>query len=80
MSATITIECLFAPGCSSRDHTLELARRVAADFPAVATVRETTIATPEEAARLHFLGSPSVRVNGRDIEPGAEDRADFGLG
>ncbi len=80
MAATITIECLLAPGCNSRDHTLELARRAAAGLGGAATVRETTVATPEEAARLRFLGSPSIRVNGRDIEPGADERTDFGLG
>jgi hypothetical protein len=31
------------------------------------------------AQRERFLGSPTVRVDGRDIEPGAEDRDDYGL-
>jgi hypothetical protein len=32
------------------------------------------VRVPDQAAaeRLRFLGSPSIRVNGRDIEPGAE--------
>jgi hypothetical protein len=36
---------------------------------------------PDEAAaqRERFLGSPTVRVDGRDVEPGAEQRDDFGL-
>ena len=29
--------------------------------------------------REHFLGSPTVRVDGRDVEPGAEQRQDFGM-
>lgn len=29
--------------------------------------------------RLRFLGSPTVRVEGRDVEPGAEVRTDFAL-
>ena len=33
--------------------------------------------TPNDAERLRFLGSPSVRVNGRDVEPGAEERDTF---
>jgi Alkylmercury lyase len=32
-----------------------------------------------EAQRLRFLGSPSVRVDGHDVEPGADARDDFGL-
>ena len=31
------------------------------------------IESPEDAERLRFLGSPSVRVNGSDVEPGAAD-------
>jgi hypothetical protein len=32
---------------------------------------------PGAAAQLRFLGSPTVRVDGRDVEPGAEERRDF---
>jgi hypothetical protein len=37
------------------------------------------VEVPDEdaAIRLGFLGSPAVHVNGRDIEPGADDRADL---
>jgi hypothetical protein len=29
--------------------------------------------------RSRFLGSPTIRVNGRDVEPDAERRTDFGM-
>jgi hypothetical protein len=35
------------------------------------------VRTPEEARRERFLGSPTVQINGRDIEPQARDRKDF---
>lgn len=31
----------------------------------------------EDVERLRFLGSPSLRVNGRDVEPGADERETF---
>lgn len=31
------------------------------------------------AQRERFLGSPTVRVNGRDVEPDAEQRTDYGM-
>jgi len=31
----------------------------------------------DAATELRFLGSPTVRVNGRDVEPGADERGDF---
>jgi hypothetical protein len=33
----------------------------------------------QAAARLRFLGSPTVRVGGRDVEPGAGQRNEFVL-
>lgn len=33
----------------------------------------------DAAQRERFLGSPTVRVDSRDVEPGAEERDDFGL-
>jgi hypothetical protein len=33
----------------------------------------------EHAERERFLGSPTVRVDGREVEPGAEGRRDYGL-
>lgn len=44
-----------------------------------AEITQRRIETPEEADELRFLGSPSVRVDGRDIEPGAESRIDYGM-
>jgi hypothetical protein len=44
-----------------------------------AEVRQRRIETAEEAERERFLGSPTIRVNGRDIDPGAKDRTDYGL-
>ena len=34
---------------------------------------------PETAQKLRFLGSPTVRIAGQDVEPGAAARTDFAL-
>jgi hypothetical protein len=31
----------------------------------------------EAAIRLEFLGSPTVRINGHDVDPAAHDRTDY---
>jgi hypothetical protein len=33
----------------------------------------------DAAVALRFLGSPTVRVDGHDVEPGADERRDFVL-
>ncbi len=80
MAPPLLIECLFVPGCASRDQTLALAEATAAALRLDFEIREITITTPQEAVEQRFLGSPSIRVNGNDIEPGVDLRTDFGMG
>lgn len=75
----ITVEVLFFDGCPNHEPTLELARSAVAELGVAAQVHEVAVEDPEDAEARRFLGSPSVRVNGRDIEPGAEDRTSFAL-
>lgn len=42
-------------------------------------IRVVEVEDVETAERLRFLGSPTIRVDGRDIEPGADERTDFTL-
>ncbi len=42
-------------------------------------LRLIEVANEDAAQRQRFLGSPTVRVDGRDIEPQAEERRDYGL-
>ena len=37
------------------------------------------IETPEDARQLHFTGSPTVRINGVDIETNIKDIKNYGL-
>jgi hypothetical protein len=37
------------------------------------------IESAEDAEHERFLGSPTVRIDGEDVDPGAGDRDDFGL-
>jgi hypothetical protein len=37
------------------------------------------VGSVEAAVRERFLGSPTLRVNGRDVDPTAGERTDFGL-
>ena len=73
------IEILYFDGCPNHEPTLDLAREVVGELGVDEEIREIRVETAEEAERARFLGSPSVRVNGRDIEPEARGRADFAL-
>lgn len=75
----VKVEVFFFDGCPNHEPTVELARSVVADLGIKAEVNEVPVETTDDAETHRFLGSPSVRVNGCDIEPGADDRANYGL-
>lgn len=73
------IEILFFAGCPNHEPTVELAREVLRELGLDAEIREIPVETAEQAEKYRFVGSPSVRVNGKDIERDAQQRTDFGL-
>jgi hypothetical protein len=73
----VKLEVLYFDGCPSHDRLLPALHGLA-EAHGVA-VEERRIETAEHAKQARFLGSPSVRVNGVDVEPGSEKRTDFGL-
>lgn len=79
MTVTPQVEILLFEGCPNAEPARELVERVAGDLGIVPEIHVVEVATPEAADRTRFLGSPSIRVNGRDVEPGAEARTDFTL-
>jgi hypothetical protein len=44
-----------------------------------AGVVEVRVDTDHDAQRLAFLGSPTIRINGTDVDPAAATRHDYGL-
>jgi len=73
----VKIEILYFDGCPSHERLLPVLEQMAdAHGTQLDRVR---IETVDEAERLRFLGSPSVRVDGRDVEPGMDERSDFGM-
>jgi len=70
MVADLKIEVLVFEGCPNSGPALELAKEVATRLAPEASVVKIEVETTEKAAGLGFLGSPSIRVNGRDIEGG----------
>lgn len=68
MTAAPRIEVLVFEGCPHAEPALELARRVAGRLLPGAEVLRVDVDTDERASALGFLGSPSIRVDGVDVE------------
>jgi len=71
------IRVLYFEGCPNHEPTLSLVRRVVADLGLDAQVEPVRVRDAEDATRLRFLGSPTVHVNGVDIELEARTRTSY---
>jgi hypothetical protein len=71
------VELLYFDGCPALEQLRPVVRRLSEERGA--RVVERRVTTLREADAQRFLGSPTVRVNGLDVEPGAADRTDYGL-
>jgi len=74
------LELLFSPGCAAIEGTVRTVNEVLRELDLPVEVSEILVDTEEMARELELLGSPSIRVNGHHIEPGADQRRDYGLG
>jgi hypothetical protein len=75
----VRLELLYFDGCPNHEALLPHLEQLllTAEIPLEIILRN--IPDDQAAQRERFLGSPTVRVDGRDVEPGAEDRDDYGL-
>ena len=71
------VELLYFDGCPGHERLLPIVERLVAEVGGELRVRPVETLAAAEAER--FLGSPTLRVNGVDVEPGAGARTDFGL-
>jgi hypothetical protein len=79
VSGTTRVEVLYFDDCPNHEELLRRLRRLLADHDIDADLVTTRVDSDDDARRLRFLGSPTVRVNGRDVDPTAVDRTEFGL-
>jgi hypothetical protein len=66
------VEVLTVAGCPNRDAAIALVHRVCAELDGNAEIRVMEIPDQQAAEAARFLGSPTIRVDGRDVEPSAD--------
>ncbi len=71
------VEILYFEGCPNHEATLDLVERLARELQVAPEIALLVVPDSESAGRFRFLGSPTVRVEGRDVEPDAEERRDY---
>jgi len=73
------IELLYLDGCPNCEPLFTRVRELAAESGRADAIELVRVGSYEQALARGFLGSPSVRVDGVDVEPGAGGRDDYGL-
>jgi hypothetical protein len=73
------VEILYFDGCPNHEPARALVERVATELRVEPLIELVEVVDPDSAANLRFLGSPTIRVDGRDVEPGADERYEFVL-
>ena len=75
----IAVRVVVVEGCPGREATIERIHVVAGELGVSVEVSSVLVETPEAAVDARLLGSPTVLVNGVDIEPAARERRDFAI-
>jgi hypothetical protein len=75
----ITIEVLYFDGCPNHEELLTRLPQLLEHEAISAEIVLYEIPDIDTAVEERFLGSPTVRVNGHDVDPGAGQRDDYGL-
>ena len=73
------IQLLYFAGCPHYESTRELIDAAVSELGIEPEVEEIDVRDAADAARHRILGSPSVRVDGVDIEPEAGSRESYAL-
>lgn len=69
MGSVVRIDFLYWEGCPSHEEALQRLRAVLAEEGIPAEVRVIHVETEEMARALAFPGSPTIRVEGHDVQP-----------
>jgi Domain of unknown function (DUF2703) len=72
------IEFLYFKDCPGYKPALSLLEQLIEENNIDVSIEKIEITTQELALQHRFLGSPSIRINGKDIE-GREESSDYGL-
>jgi hypothetical protein len=75
----LTIELLWFAGCPSHHHARELLKGVLRDRGLPEHFADREVSDSKLAIALRFAGSPTIRVNGIDVEPEYEDMGDYSM-
>ena len=76
----MTIDFLYSPDCAHHEEAFQALLQVLKRNGWAAGIHRIVVKDQTQAERAHFLGSPTIRANGHDLEEGADARKDVHMG
>ena len=76
---TVDVRVLYTVGCAATPATVDLVSSVARELGVPVHLQKVLVESPEQAVALKFLGSPTVHVNGLDVDPAARLHTHYGF-
>ena len=74
------VDVFYLEGCGNAPLAFELLNQIITEHNIEASVKQVEVKSMDDAHGLRFFGSPTIQVNGRDIDPSLRDRTDFVFG
>ncbi len=75
----MNVEILYVADCPSHPAAVQMVRDVLAAEGVAAEIREVLVSDARMADQLRFCGSPTIRINGRDVGGEARNAQTFAL-
>ena len=79
MEKKVKVEVLYVSECPSHPAAVKLVRDVLAAQGVTTDIHEVLVQDEGMAGKLKFLGSPTIRINGRDVAGQPEAASNFAL-
>ena len=76
---TIDVRVLHITGCENVAATVSLVSEISDNIGLVADLQVIEVRDQEQAETLQFLGSPTVQINGQDIDPAVRGKSTYGF-
>ncbi len=75
----VHVRILSAEGCPNTPATISLIEQVSQESRIPIRLETALIQSQEEAEAARFMGSPTVQVNGVDLDPDVRDKTTYGF-
>jgi hypothetical protein len=73
------VEILYFDGCPNHRPAIGLVERVSRELGLEPDLQLVNVPDQDAARRFRFLGSPTIRIGGVDVDPQTEERDDYAL-